>query len=155
MFTCTSLTQLCCCSSKGIVCLHVFRLENPAIIRQKVFCVCVCIPFRKICYYSSKGVLCECVCVCIPFRKFCYYSSKAVVCLRVPRLKSSAVILHKILCVYMYSVYKTLRLLLKVIVSLHVLHLKKTLLLFVGSYCGYMYCVNKRQLFIRTFYGFM
>jgi hypothetical protein len=147
MFTCTAFTQLCCSSSKGVVCFHVFRLENSAIICQKVLYLCVRIPFRKFCYYSSKGVLCVfvfrlenvaiirqkvfcvCVCVCvfvcIPFRKFCYYLSKSVVCSRVPRLKGSAVILHKILCVYMCSVYKTMLLFVKVIVSLHVLHLRK------------------------------
>jgi len=61
-----------------------------------------------------------------PFRKFCYYSSQNTVCIHVVRLENSAIIRHKILCVYMYCVNKRQ--------------------LFIRSFCGFMYLLPKSQL---------
>jgi hypothetical protein len=81
MFTYTALTKLCCSLSQEIVCLYVLRLENAAIIRQKILCV------YTYCMHETLLVF-----------------VKNILCLHLFRLQNSAIILHKILCIYMYSV---------------------------------------------------
>jgi len=74
--------------------VYMYCIYNTLLLFVITYCVFTCIPFRKLCYYSSKdavflyvfrlensAVICQIYCVftCIPFRKLCYYSSKYTV----------------------------------------------------------------------------
>ena len=75
------------------MCLRVFRLENSAIIRQKLLCVYVYSVYKTLLLFFES----YCVCTRIPFIKLCYYSSQDALCLRVFPLENSAIIRQKLL----------------------------------------------------------
>ena len=94
---------------KNILCLHILPLQKYASICQNILCVYMCSVYKTLLLFVKT----YCVFTCIPFIKLCYYSSKATVCLPVFRLESSAIIRQKLVCVYVYSVWKILLLFIK------------------------------------------
>jgi hypothetical protein len=95
MFRCTSFTKLCYYSLRDTVCLHLFHLENSAIIRQEILCVYTYCIYKTLLLFAKRHCVFACTALtngsyssevfvlsCNYFQNLSYYLSE-VVCLRV------------------------------------------------------------------------